>query len=53
MFFYIIHRIWTFLLDSVAKTNMTVIITTHYIQEANQSNKVSAIFSAFDYYIFI
>ena len=32
------EKIWTFLLDSTKSSDMTVIITTHYIVEAEKSN---------------
>ncbi|KAL7037053.1 hypothetical protein ACKWTF_009054 [Chironomus riparius] len=33
------EKIWTFLIDSTKSTDMTVIITTHYIAEAERSNR--------------
>ena len=33
------EKIWTFLIDSTRSTDMTVIITTHYIAEAEKSNR--------------
>ncbi|CAG9805436.1 unnamed protein product [Chironomus riparius] len=32
------EKIWTFLIDSTKSSNMSVIITTHYIAEAERSN---------------
>ncbi|KAL7037052.1 hypothetical protein ACKWTF_009053 [Chironomus riparius] len=32
------EKIWTFLIDSTKSSNMSVIITTHYIAEAEKSN---------------
>jgi len=32
------EKIWTFLIDSTRSSNMSVIITTHYIAEAERSN---------------
>ena len=33
------EKIWTFLIDSTKSSDMTVIITTHYIAEAEKSNR--------------
>ncbi|KAK6632858.1 hypothetical protein RUM43_012597 [Polyplax serrata] len=34
------QKIWDYLLDSVTNYNKTVIITTHYIEEAKQAHKI-------------
>ena len=36
-----IHRIWQHLLELVERTRTTIIITTHYIEEARQAQVVS------------
>ncbi|XP_075229153.1 ABC transporter G family member 20-like [Lycorma delicatula] len=34
------HSIWEYLIQQVARSHKTIIITTHYIEEARQANKV-------------
>lgn len=43
LFYYIIlsNSIWQHLLDMTANGNKTVVITTHYIEEARQAHTVS------------
>lgn len=35
------QKIWNYLLEGATKYNKTVIITTHYIEEARQAHRVS------------
>lgn len=35
-----VFRIWNYLVEITQKEKISVIITTHYIEEASQANKV-------------
>lgn len=37
-----IFRIWEYLVELVSTTRTTIVITTHYIEEARQANWVSS-----------
>jgi len=36
-----LYRIWEYLVELVSTTRTTIVITTHYIEEARQANLVS------------
>ena len=39
----ILYRIWSHLLEMTSTGNTTILITTHYIEEARQAHMVSGI----------
>ena len=42
MFVSFVHRIWSHLTEMASSNNTTIVLTTHYIEEARQAHLVTA-----------